>query len=317
MSNVNFPKYPLFEDLEGQTYLLVGNKNPHWSLFNPSIAVDENNNYAIIFKSSNFKLSFPEYHIKLTHGDDVNNKVYFAEIENDFKTLKNFSEITLIGLPFTNKRGVEDFRLFWRDGSWWLLGAIFEPGHVNSWKPILFKYNKETKEATFVKIFKSPYGENRPEKNWMPPYKENSNFDFVYGPGMTIKDDVITSNDRVPQLNFRGGSCLLDLGDKTYLAVVHISSEAKYSWYQPDLFGTINGTIRNYMHCFVRYDWNGQIIQYTEPFQFISPGVEFAAGLVQYGDDLIVSFGKQDNSPHIARISKEKVLSLLKNLPNE
>lgn len=314
MSNVDFPKYPLFEDLGGQAYLLADSKNPNWSLFNPSIGVDGNGNYAIVFKSSNFKLGFPEYHIKLTHGDSVQNRVYFAEIENDFKTLKNFSEVTLLGLPFPSKKGVEDFRLFWRDGSWWLLGAI---QYLNSCNLGLFKYNKELKEATFVKIFESPYGASYPEKNWMLPYEENPNFDFIYNCGKTIKNGAIISDQKITNMNFRGGSCLLDLGDKTYLSIVHRHFGAKYSWYQPELSGVINGVIRNYLHCFVRYDWNGQIIQYTEPFQFISPGVEFAAGLVEYGDDLIISFGKQDASSHIAKISKEKVLSLLKDLPHE
>jgi len=317
MSSVNFPEYPLFEDIGGQTYLLAESSNPNWSLFNPSIGVDGNGNYAIVFKSSNFKLGFPEYDIKITQGNEIQNKVYFAEIENDFKTLKNFSEVSIVGLPFPNKKGVEDFRLFWRDNSWWMLGAVFLPSYIDSSKIGLFRYNKETKEATFVSIFESPYGERYPEKNWMPPYEKNPNFDFVYGCGKTIKNNVIISDQKISNLNFRGGSCLLDLGDKTYLAIVHRHFGAKYSWHKAEISMMVSGTIRNYLHCFVRYDWNGQILQYTDPFQFISPGVEFAAGLVEHGDDLIISFGKQDASSHIAKISKEKVLSLLKDMPNE
>jgi len=317
MSNVTFPEYPLFESLGGQTYLLAENKDPNWSLFNPSIGVDETNNYAIVFRSANFKLGFPQTHIKITEGRRIQNKVYFAEIDSNFKTLKNFSEVSILGLPFPNNRGIEDFRLFWRHGSWWMIGTIYEPNYVNSYKLGLFKYNKESKEATFVKIFESPYGKERPEKNWMLPYEENPNFDFIYSCGKTIKDSVITSDQNLSKLNFRGSSCLLDLKDKTYLAIVHRNFEAKYSWYEPELLGVVDGVIRNYVHCFVKYDWTGKIVQYTEPFQFISSGVEFAAGLVEYGDDLIISFGKQDASSHIARISKEKVLSLLKDLPNE
>jgi hypothetical protein len=317
MSNVNFPEYPLFEDIGGETYLLAENKNPKWSIFNPSIGVDEHGNYAIVFKSSNFKLSFPEYYINITEGSDIKNRAYFSEIDSDFKTLKNFSEVTIVGLPFPSKRGVEDLRLFWRNNSWWMLGVIYEPGFINMYILGLFKYNKKSKEATFIKTFKSPYGEHCPEKNWMLPYKENSNFDFVYSCGKTIKDDIIISDQGISKLNFRGGSCLLDLGDKTYLAIVHKNFEAQYSWYQADISSVWDGVIRNYVHCFVRYDWNGRIIQYTDPFQFLSPGIEFAAGLVEHGKDLVISFGKQDSSSYIAKISKEKVLSLLKDLPNE
>jgi hypothetical protein len=320
MSDVIFPPYPLFKDLGGETYLLANKKHinsPYWSLFNPSIGVDPAGNYAVVFRSSNMSLDFPQYYLKITTGNLVENRVYFAEIDTDFKTLKNLQEVKVVNTPFPFKRGIEDLRLFWRDGSWWMLGVVYEPGYVNRARQGIFKYNPETSEATFVHIFRPPEGEKNIEKNWMLPYEVNPNFDFIYKCGKTTKNDVIILDQDISQYGFRGGSCLIDLKDKTYLAIVHRSYVAAYSWYQPENFGVLNGSIRNYSHCFVRYSWTGEIIQYSEPFQFVSPGVEFASGLVEYKDEFIISFGKQDESSHIARIPKEKVFSLLKDLPND
>jgi hypothetical protein len=320
MSNVTFPLHPLFKDLGGEIHLLADKKqlkSPLWSLSNPSIGVDNSGKYAVVFRSSNLILDFPQYHLKITTGNLVQNRAYFAELDADFKTLKNFSEITIINTPIPIKRGVEDFRLFWRDESWWMTGVMYEVEHMRYPRLALFKYNKSTKEATFVCIYGFPNGNKTVEKNWMLPYKENPNFDFIYDCGKVIKNDIVTIDQNISQFGFRGGSCLLDLGDNTYLAIVHRNYMAPYSWYQPESFGVLQGVIRNYSHCFVRYNWYGEVIQYTEPFQFISPGVEFAAGMVEHENQLIVSFGKQDASSYIAKISKEKVLSLLKDLPND
>jgi hypothetical protein len=320
MSDVTFPPHPLFKDLGGETYLLADKnqlKDPLWSLCNPSIGVDDSGLYAVVFRSSNLILDFPQYHLKITTGNLVKNRVYFAELDADLRTFKNFSEISIVNCPFPIKRGIEDFRLFWRDNSWWMLGVVYEVGYMSYPRVGLFKYNKDKKEAKFIHIYRSPKGEKAVEKNWMLPYKENPNFDFIYECGVATKDDIIVVDQKTPEYKFRGGSCLLDLGDSTYLAVVHRNYMAPYSWYQPESFGVLQGVIRNYSHCFVRYNWYGEIIQYTEPFQFISPGVEFAAGMVEHGGQLIISFGKQDASSHIAKISKEKVLSILKDMPNE
>jgi hypothetical protein len=51
-----------------------------------------------------------------------------------------------------------------------------------------------------------------------------------------------------------------------------------------------------------------------DEFQFIGPGIEFAAGMVEMGDDLVVSFGKEDVSSHIAVIPRSMVLSNLKSV---
>jgi hypothetical protein len=62
---------------------------------------------------------------------------------------------------------------------------------------------------------------------------------------------------------------------------------------------------------FARYDERGSLVGLGDEFQFIGPGIEFAAGTVEMGDDLVITFGKDDVSSHYARIAKWKALKML------
>lgn len=321
---VNFLKYPSIKELGGEVYYLGNtpiNESEIWSLFNPSIGVDSSNNYAIVFKSSNFRFDFPLY--KLVYSDVSNLydtshsqvvfRNYFAELDDDLKSIKSFKEINFVDFPFSIKRGIEDIRLFWRDSSWWFLGVAHERPHMNVVKVCLFKYDKDKNEAKFIEMYDSPTG-TKVEKNWALPYEKNENFDFIYSCGTTLKDGKIKVNQNIKNLKFSGGSCLIDLKDKTYLSVVHGYHVRKHYYYSSSTFSYNNESVRDYYHAFVRYNWNGEIIQYTDPFRFISPGVEFAIGLVEKDKNLIISFGKQDSESYISIISKDKILNMLKDI---
>jgi hypothetical protein len=73
-----------------------------------------------------------------------------------------------------------------------------------------------------------------------------------------------------------------------------------------------DGLSKDYTHLFARYDERGTLVELSEEFKFISSGIEFAAGMVEMGDDLVITFGKEDVSSHYARINKKLVLSMLK-----
>jgi len=68
---------------------------------------------------------------------------------------------------------------------------------------------------------------------------------------------------------------------------------------------------RRYPHRFVLLDPDGMRIRRSRPFFFLSRGVEFAAGLVGAGEDLLVSFGVADESAWIVRIPAAGVLACL------
>jgi hypothetical protein len=49
----------------------------------------------------------------------------------------------------------------------------------------------------------------------------------------------------------------------------------------------------------------------SEPFTFLDARVEFVAGAAKYGDDLLISFGFQDNAAFILRTPKRVVEDLI------
>jgi hypothetical protein len=71
---------------------------------------------------------------------------------------------------------------------------------------------------------------------------------------------------------------------------------------------------KDYYHYFVRIDRNGWVIEMSEPFRFISKGIEFAAGIIEKDGNFVISFGKDDVSSHLAIIDKKKALKLLKKI---
>jgi predicted GH43/DUF377 family glycosyl hydrolase len=74
----------------------------------------------------------------------------------------------------------------------------------------------------------------------------------------------------------------------------------------------MGATIRHYVHFFANYDQTGKLIKISKGFVFEHLGTEFAAGIVEQGDDFLISYGSKDVSSHIARIKKSTVLQGLR-----
>jgi hypothetical protein len=57
-----------------------------------------------------------------------------------------------------------------------------------------------------------------------------------------------------------------------------------------------------YTHRFVIWDMDWNIEHISEPFSFMDGEVEFCCGLTEFKDDLLVTFGFQDNAAYILRM---------------
>jgi hypothetical protein len=172
--------------------------------------------------------------------------------------------------------------------------------------------SKATK-VTDLKLFPS-VDAGRVEKNWMVSSEENPNFDFVYGPNQIVKgDQMITWMTDHPDISaLRGGSNLLSMGEGSYLAVSHRMFGKQDSFFQPETFGMVHTDRRDYVHYFVKYDEKGIIRAMSPGFIFYKPGIEFAAGLTARKQELLISFGREDVSSHIAVLPYDTVLRSLK-----
>lgn len=282
----------------------------NWSATNPSIGHSTRNNFAVALRSSNYILT-ANGECQITTGATVKSKIYFSELDKEFK-IKDLREIDISKLGIEFQRGLEDPKLFWRDDAWHITCVTMEKGHTPVARMAICKLDvKKNRAVSMEKL--SGVDPLRPEKNWAVPYEVNPNFDYIYGPNATIKGGVLTrlmtDNEEISGL--RGNTNLLDLGDETYLAVVHrTSGTAKTTW-TPQTFGTVNGYLRDYVHYFARYDNQGKMIALTKGFRFFKPGVEYAAGLVEHKDNFYISYGSGDVSSHIAVLPKAVVLQSL------
>lgn len=148
------------------------------------------------------------------------------------------------------------------------------------------------------------------EKNWMPiidrPYEyvkwTNPTEVVKYNP---IDKTTITKNlTQYQQLNtrdLRGGSQVIPYNDH-YLAVLH----------EVDLFkseaGRKNAT---YRHRFAVWDKDFNLLRVSPLFDFMEGKIEFACGVTEYNDKILVTFGFQDNIAYLLVMPKDIINEIL------
>ena len=64
----------------------------------------------------------------------------------------------------------------------------------------------------------------------------------------------------------------------------------------------------------MRFSNEGWATEISEPCVFVSPGIEFANGMVIKDNRLVISFGKDDVSSHLAIIDFGKILKIMKSI---
>ncbi len=284
-----------------------------WSCFNPSIGYSPEHGYAMAFRSSNYVIMPDSGELYVETGGPIRNKVWFSELSDTFEIL-NLREISFDKSGHKVGRGVEDVKLFWRNGKWNFTGVFLER-NVPVARMCTGVIDHKKNLALDVKLYGS-MNPKKPEKNWAVANEPSKYFDFIHGPTSIIKDNqiIFTMSDDPKIAALRGNTNLLTLDDGTYLALNHILYTRKTKTYDARTFGMRDGLWKNYTHLFVRYDERGKMIEMGSEFQFISDGIEFAAGLVEKGDELVVSFGKADVSSHMAVIPTSMVMSNLKSV---
>ena len=282
-----------------------------WSCFNASIGYSPKKGYAIAFRSSNYVI-LPHGELYVTSGGKIRNKMFFAEITEDFE-IKNFRQIEVPENVLPTPRGIEDPRLFWRGNNWYIAAVMLEE-HTPVARFCVCKLDAKAKKVTSIEIYDGIRA-NRPEKNWLATdINKNSNFDFIYGPNSIVKGDkvIFTMSENHKIAGLRGNSHLVEQEDGTYLAVMHKLWITRSKNYSEKHFGVVDWVLKNYGHYFVRFDKSGKLIEISDAFQFISPGIEFVGGMVEMGDNLVISFGKDDVSSHLSIVPKALAVKMLR-----
>jgi len=83
-------------------------------------------------------------------------------------------------------------------------------------------------------------------------------------------------------------------------------------------FGVQEGIERTYSHVFVEFDLEMNMKAASREFFLVDRGIEFGTGLLEFGEDLLLSFGRDDKEAWFGKISKALVESLMKEkVPSE
>ena len=312
---------PNLSDLGAETFLLrryAIEGSDIWSAFNPSIAQDQQGDYWVVFRASNYFFS-TEGSVGLTGGTKVYNRMFIGRLDPitmlfDEKSLK---EVDTRRLRSDIERGIEDARLFF-DGKHWCLSATFLEKTVPVARicKITLKSLAEP-EVLQIDVLPAP-DPQRVEKNWMPLHKvgtlAKSKTDFMYNLTTTVskgKFQKVSDEDRFQ--TYRGGTQVLPIGDGTSICLVHETHSKTVSGFSPTTF-TNQRMQRRYLHRFVRLDDKNRVIQVSDQFFLHKDGVEFAAGIAPYQDGFVISFGRQDVASYLSTISLGHLLLTLKDV---
>ena len=326
---------------------------PEWSAYNPSICYTEEHGYLVLLRSSNgwlrdHRLEWqPELGEELTTGDSYEtpgewyqasyinsvlgtegkfrNRMFIGTLNPSTLTLSKIKEVDLTEsyetFPVELFRGIEDGRLYHDGNTLRISATIWESGKIPVARicslPLDMSSGKP--KGGEIQMFNSPIDTDTVEKNWMPVHRtslfneKDVAFDYLYDSGKTytIEGQQLTEVGG-PTPKVRGGGQLIGLENGTMLGIIHQTVSAEYIRFanltQEPLFR------RRYVHRFMQYDEQGQILKTTDMFNFINKSIEFAAGLATYNDKVLVSFGALDSSSHIASIPLKNILSALRPL---
>lgn len=281
-----------------------------WSAFNPSIAYSPKYGYWVMVRSSNYFID-PEYGNAVpTIESRVRSRMWLGKLSENLEIEEaSWREVDFSEAGIEFKRGAEDGRLFWRDDSWWFVAGLKED-EIYYPRIGLFRLDENFK-AYLVEVYDCGWMKDV-EKNWMPPYELNKNFDYVYSATEVYKDSAIERRSLTKEIGgVRGGSCLWKIDGYGYIALVHFAHKQIVERFNPRLFGTEYAKTRRYTHAFARYSDDGTLIGLSRQFVFENFKIEFGAGLVVKGEDVIVSYGKQDVASYLGRIGLHDVLELI------
>jgi hypothetical protein len=235
---------------------------------------------------------------------------YLCELNEDLDLVAHTKvETSLFDVkPLWEFVGLEDCRLFKWNDKLYLCGVRRDTTTNGQGRMELSEIIYRNHEAIEIsrRRIPSPNGDNSYcEKNWYPildrPYhfvKWTSPTEIVKVTDEGCQTVVYKEENRLPIFSdLRGGSQAIPFRDG-YLAVVH-----ETNLFNSEL-GRKNAT---YRHRFILFDQYFNIIRYSDRFSFMEGELEFCCGAAIKDNDILLTYGFQDNSAFILKMSLDVV----------
>jgi hypothetical protein len=295
--------------------IIPSNKTNGTGLMNPSIFVDGNKllcnirhvNYTLFHCEGNTLYGNRHGPISYINPEnDVNLRTnnFLAELNDDF-TIRSVNKIDTKDFDVEPKWtfiGLEDARVVRWDEKLWFCGVRRDTTTNGQGRMELSEIIGK-REISRNRISPPNNLDTYCEKNWMPVIDLPYHFIKWSNPTELVKVDVknktsetvILKNGLGKLQNLRGGSQVIRYGNK-WLCIVHECD----LWYNK-----LNQRDAKYTHRFVMWDENWNIDWISDSFSFMDGEVEFCCGLAEWKNDLLLSFGFQDNAAFILKLPKQ------------
>jgi hypothetical protein len=271
---------------------------------NSSISIYYNKDigYEGILRSVNYSMNDTMCYT-INDGNFINTENFYVKIDENFSVVEQSkinimdSELEKIIHTSSGIKGLEDIRYVNFKGSKYAICTSLEYGIHGHPSIVLCKLDDKN---NVVNIVKQPYNNNICQKNWCPfIYEDNLCFVYSYEPYVLLKmneetmilEEFIRKDFTSYNLSkFRGSSnYILMEKEQYYLCIIH---------------EVIVDNPRKYIHRFLKFDLDLNLIDISIPFYFMEFFVEFVLSF-DYNpieDCLIIPFSVRDNNTYLSKL---------------
>ncbi len=295
------------------------------SLTNPSVLVI-NNKIFVNIRNVNYTL----YHSELNRFEHIWGPLSYVHPENDMhlRTTNYIAELnedldivhyTKIDTskfdtyqPQWDFVGLEDCRLVQWNNKIYVCGVRRDLDTIGTGRMELSEIvfdGSEVREVSRYRIPGPPPDKEYCMKNCTPILDKPFHLLKWTNPTALMKFDVSGKETEVFETSpyvsmkndLRGGSQVIPFNDG-YLTLSH----------ETDLYQSEqNKKDATYRHRFVYWDRNFKLQKISKLFSFMNAKIEFCCGMVEHNNNLLITFGVQDNASYILKVSKSLVESFI------
>lgn len=215
--------------------------------------------------------------------------------------------------PMWDFVGLEDARIFKWDGKVYVSGVRRDLDTIGTGRMELCEINisnNNVKEISRLRIPPPKDKDSYCEKNWMPILDIPYHYVKWTNPTEIVKIDCKNKKSETvilkkSQLNFprdiRGGSQVIKINNN-YIACIH----------EVDLFTSeVGRKDAKYYHRFIVWDEDWNIVNFSNDFNFMGGDVEFCVGMTKKDDDILMTFGFQDNAAYVIKSPIETIMKFI------
>ena len=294
---------------------------------NPSVFIDDDGDILVNIRNVNYTLvhsennqRFPSRWGPLTylHPEKDQRLVtenYVVRLNQNLEMI-DYAKVEMLNLhePIWEFVGLEDARLVQWDSQYYLVGVRRDTttngqGRMEYSQVEIDKSNWSVKEFHRKRIPIPGDSDSYCEKNWFPvldkPYhfiKWSCPTEVVYShPNEEDTTQVALRHTLYQGADQRGSSQLIRWGNM-YIAITHEVNLFKNYLGQKDAI---------YRHRLLMWDNEFNLAGMSKPFSFLDARIEFCVGAAKLGEDLLLSFGFQDNAAFVLRVPKSVVEDLI------